>query len=86
MTDRTLERLEDQYRWYDATAGRSQRNFRALKIVQLIVAAAVPVAAAAKAGVVATALIGTTILVLEGVQALFGWQQTGSTTATPPRR
>jgi Protein of unknown function (DUF4231) len=75
MTEGTLARLEDQYRYYDKTASRSQRNFRAVKILQLIVAASVTVAAAAGAGAVVTALIGATILVLEGVQALFGWQQ-----------
>jgi hypothetical protein len=75
MSERTLARLEDQYRYYDKTASRSQRNFRAVKILQLIVAASVTVVAAAGAGAVVTALIGATILVLEGVQALFGWQQ-----------
>jgi hypothetical protein len=35
----------------------------------------VPVAAAASASGVVIAVLGALILILEGVQALFGWQQ-----------
>jgi hypothetical protein len=75
MTDHTLARLEDQFNWYDNTARRSQRLYRIVKVLQLAVAAAVPVTAAAGAGTVTVALIGAVILVLEGVQGLFAWQQ-----------
>lgn len=73
--DPTLERVRSQLEYYEKTARRSQRNFRVVKVLQLIVAAAVPVAATADAGAVITALLGALILILEGVQALFGWQQ-----------
>jgi hypothetical protein len=46
-----------------------------VKIIQLVAAASVSVAAVAGAGAVLSALIGAVILILEGVQALFGWQQ-----------
>ena len=75
MADPTLTRLEDQLGYYERTASRSQKSFRVVKVLQLIVAAAVPVAATAGAGAVVTAMIGGLILVLEGIQALFGWQQ-----------
>jgi uncharacterized protein DUF4231 len=75
MADPTLERLRDQLGWYDKAAGRSQRSFRIVKLVQLVAAASVSVAAVAGAGAVVSALIGAVILILEGVQALFGWQQ-----------
>ena len=75
MADPTLTRLEDQLGYYERTASRSQKSFRVVKVVQLIVAAAVPVTATAGASAVVTASIGGLILVLEGVQALFGWQQ-----------
>ncbi|HEY6886134.1 MAG TPA: DUF4231 domain-containing protein [Solirubrobacter sp.] len=73
--DATLQRLHSQLDYYERAAGRSQRNFRVTKIAQLVVAAAVPVAAAGHAGAVFTAILGALILILEGVQALFGWQQ-----------
>src|SRR3954466_11152167 len=73
--DPTLARIDDQLKYYEATAKRSQKSFRIVKIAQLTVAAAVPVAAAAHAGAVITAALGAFILILEGVQALFGWQQ-----------
>ena len=71
----TLRRVREQLTYYENAAGRSQRNFRVTKIAQLAVAAAVPVGAAAHAGAVFTAVLGACILILEGVQALFGWQQ-----------
>jgi hypothetical protein len=73
--DPTLRRLHAQLGYYEGAAGRSQRNFRVTKIAQLTVAAAVSVSAAAHAGAVFTAVLGALILILEGVQALFGWQQ-----------
>jgi hypothetical protein len=73
--DPTLARVRDQLAYYERTAGSSQRNFRLVKIAQLIVSAAVPVAAAASASGVVIAVLGALILILEGVQALFGWQQ-----------
>ncbi len=75
MSDATLARVKDQLKYYDRTAKRSQASYRVIKICQLLAAAAVPVAAAADAGVVVMASIGALILILEGVQALFGWQQ-----------
>src|SRR3954447_26574383 len=75
MSDPTLARVTDQLKYYDKTAKRSQTSYRLVKIGQLLPAAAVPVAAAADAGVVVMASIGALILILEGVQALCGWQQ-----------
>jgi Protein of unknown function (DUF4231) len=73
--DPTLARVHDQLAYYEKAAGRSQKHFRTVKIGQLIVSAAVPVAAAAHASGVVIAVLGALILILEGVQALFGWQQ-----------
>lgn len=73
--DPTLTRIEDQLGYYERTAARSQKNFRTVKVAQLTVAAAVPVAAAAGASAVLIAVLGALILILEGVQALFNWQQ-----------
>ena len=43
------DRLEQQIAWYDRESTQSQRWFKGLKIVQIVTAAAIPVAAAASA-------------------------------------
>jgi hypothetical protein len=71
----TWLRLEDQIEWYDRVAASNQRWFKWLKVVQIVAAAAVPVVAALAApGWVAGAL-GSLVVVLEGVQQLFQFQQ-----------
>lgn len=71
----TWLRLEDQIEWYDRKAAHHQRWFKWLKVVQIVAAAAVPVMAALGApGWIAGAL-GSVIVVLEGVQQLFQFQQ-----------
>ncbi len=40
-------RLEDQIAWYDAMSQQNQRRFKQLKVCQIVVAAGIPVAAAA---------------------------------------
>ncbi len=68
-------RLEDQIEWYDRAADRQGRWFKWLKVVQIVAAASVAaMAALAAPGWVAGAL-GSLILVLEGVQQLFQFQQ-----------
>ena len=42
-------RLEDQIRWYDSHSLHNQHWFKALKLVQILVAAAIPVAAGLEA-------------------------------------
>jgi Protein of unknown function (DUF4231) len=43
------KRLDDQIAWYDSNSRRNQRWFKTLKICQIVVAAAIPVAAAMSA-------------------------------------
>lgn len=43
------QRLEDEIAWYDSRSRQNQRWFKALKICQIVVAAAIPVAAAMSA-------------------------------------
>jgi uncharacterized protein DUF4231 len=68
-------RLEDQIVWYDAKSGQNQRWFKALKTCQIVVAAAIPVAAAASAPVWLMGAGGAVIVVLEGLQQLQQYQQ-----------
>lgn len=74
-------RLEEQIAWYDRKSGHSQRSFKALKVCQIVIAAAIPVVAGAAGGAWRwlVALGGATIVVLEGLQQLFQYQQNWAT-------
>jgi hypothetical protein len=68
-------RIEAQIGWYDSKSGHHQRWYKRLKIIQLVAAALVPVAAGISAPVWITGGLGSLIVVLEGVQGLFQFQQ-----------
>jgi hypothetical protein len=68
-------RLEEQLAWYDGKAAHNQRWFKALKVCQLVTAAAIPVAAAAGATSWLIGGGGGLIVVLEGVQQMQQYQQ-----------
>jgi hypothetical protein len=72
----TLERLEDQIGWYDRKSRYAQRWFKSLKIVQLVTAGLVPVAAVfVTTGLEkVTAVLGLVILIVEGLQQLNQYQ------------
>lgn len=72
-------RLEDQIAWYDAKSRHNQRWFKLLKVWQIVVAAAIPVAAAAEAPVWLMGGGGALIVVLEGFQQLQQYQQNWTT-------
>lgn len=74
--DPTWERLEDQIGWYDKKSGQSQSAYKRAKVVQLVVAAAVPVSAVLGPPQVVTAALGAVVLTLEAIQQLFQWQTT----------
>ncbi len=69
------DRLEDQLGWYGRKAKQNKDLFHRLKIAQIIVAAAIPVAAAAGATDWLVGGLGAAILVVEGLQQLFQYQQ-----------
>ena len=69
-------RLEDQIAWYDGRSLAAQRTFRALKIVQIVVAAAIPVVSLLNpTDAVIPGALGAAILILEGVQELGMYRQ-----------
>jgi Protein of unknown function (DUF4231) len=68
-------RLEDQIAWYDRESAQSQRWFKGLKVVQIVTAAAIPVAAAASAPLALLGAGGALIVVLEGLQQLQQYQE-----------
>jgi hypothetical protein len=73
------KRLEDQIARYDLKSQHNQRWFKALKICQIVVAAAIPVAAATSAPVWLMGGGGALIVVLEGLQQLQRYQQNWTT-------
>ena len=72
-------RLEDQIAWYDAKSQHNQRWFKVLKILQILVAAAIPVAAAGDAPAWLLGGGGALIVALEGLQQLQQYQQNWTT-------
>lgn len=71
----TWARLEDQIAWYDRESTRNQHWFKGLKVVQIVTAAAIPVAAAASAPLALLGAGGALIVVLEGLQQLQQYQE-----------
>jgi hypothetical protein len=70
-----VDRLEDQLAWYEEKAGRHRRWFQGLKVGQIVVAAAIPAVAAAGASVGVAGALGAVVVVMEGLQQLFQFQQ-----------
>jgi Protein of unknown function (DUF4231) len=69
-------RLEDQREWFGSKAVANERRYRQIKVLQLLAAAAVPVAAAVSAAHWIIAALGGLILVLEGLQQLGQYHDT----------
>jgi Protein of unknown function (DUF4231) len=68
-------RLEDQLDWYERNNARCKQGFHGLKVVQIVVAAAIPVSVALGASAPVAAALGSVIVVVEGLQQLFQYQQ-----------
>ena len=62
--DPTWDRLEDQISWYDRKSGENQRFYKWLKIMEIAVAAALPVVAAVHSPVWVTGGLAAVIVVL----------------------
>jgi hypothetical protein len=72
-------RLEDQIAWYDARSNDNRRWFKGLKVLQIVTAAAIPVAAGADAAAWLVGAGGALIVVVEGLQQLQQYQQNWTT-------
>jgi hypothetical protein len=68
------QRLEDELHWYDTKSNNCQRTFKQFKLLQIVIAAAVPVLAALSAPAAVTASFAAVVVVLEGAQQLYQWQ------------
>jgi hypothetical protein len=64
----------DQLDWYDRKSVAAQRAFKRLKVLEIVVAAAISVVAGVSGPAVVTAALGSTVVVLETVQHLYQWQ------------
>jgi len=71
----TWERLEDQISWYDSKSGHNQRRYKRLKLLELAVAASLPVVAAMHSPIWVTGGLAAVIVVLEGAQHLYQFQE-----------
>jgi hypothetical protein len=66
-------RITSQQAWYQRHAGYSRVWYLSVKVLQLLLAAGVPIAVAVGAPTWLTASLGGAIVVLEGAQQLFQW-------------
>jgi hypothetical protein len=71
----TLGRLDDQLIWYSQKSRSNQQWFIRLKVAGIVIAAAIPFAAGMIAPAWLTGGLGVAVVVLEGVQSLFQFQQ-----------
>jgi hypothetical protein len=70
-----MGRLEEQLRWYEGKSRYNKRAYFSLKVVEIVVAAAIPALAAAGASVGVAGVLGAVVVVLEGLQQLFQFHQ-----------
>jgi len=69
-----MTRLDDQIAWYDGKSVSAQRWFKGLKIVTIVAAAFVPLAAGLGWAPVVVGAIGVLIVVAEAIQHLNQYQ------------
>jgi hypothetical protein len=73
--DPTWDRLEDQIGWYSRKSRENQRLYKWLKLLEIAVAAVLPVVAAVHSPVWVTGGLAAVIVVLEGAQHLYQFQE-----------
>ena len=73
----TLERLEDQLKWYDSKSIYNQKIYKTLKIFEIILAALIPFIVSTEFiphNKLITAFFGVLIVIIEGLQGLNQYQ------------
>ena len=68
-------RLQQQIAWYDGQSMRAMAYYKTIKVLQLVAAATVPVVAGFGASGWVTGSLGSSIVVMEGVQQLFRYHE-----------
>jgi hypothetical protein len=69
------ERLESQLGWYEEKSRHHKRWYQGLKVAQIVIAAAIPVVAAAGASATVAGALGAVVVILEGLQQVFRFQE-----------
>ena len=75
MEELVLGRLDDQLNWYEKRSKTAKQAYQILKLAQIVIAAAIPIVVAAHGSAVIAAVLGGVIVILEGAQQLFQFQQ-----------
>jgi len=73
-TNETLDRLEGQIKWYSQKSAWNQDCFKKLKVAEIIAAAIIPFVAGISAPAWITGSLGVIVVILEGLQNLFQFQ------------
>jgi hypothetical protein len=74
MSEVTMDRLDDQINWYNSKSKRNQSLFKWLKVLEIIIAAAIPLAASVWDNNLFPGACGVSIVIIEGVQGVFQFQ------------
>jgi hypothetical protein len=61
--------------FYDRSAGRAKLWYQGLRVMTLVLAASIPVVAALDGSTIITAILGSSIVVIEGLQQLFQFHE-----------
>ena len=70
--DSGYPRLESQIRWYDRRSGQAQKYYKRIKIAEISCAVLVPLVSQIHA--IATAILGSLVVVMEALQQINQWQ------------
>jgi len=73
--DPTWDRLEDQIGWYSRKSRENQHFYKWLKLLEIAVAASLPVVAAVHSPVWVTGGLAAVIVLLEGAQHVYQFQE-----------
>ena len=74
MTGSALDYLNESAGWYTRAAGRARVLFFATETLVLVVAAAIPVAAAFSGDRRTPAILGAVVVVITGLRSVFRWR------------
>jgi len=79
-------RLDEQIAWYDQRSVRSQRWYKGLRIIEIVVAASIPfmvgyITEARPSVAFVVGLAGVAVAVISGLLAITSTKRTGSSTA-----
>jgi len=71
-----IRTADESYAWYRKAAIRARRAYRISEIAIVAISALIPVSAAALPGQnIITAALGSSVVIISGLKALFHWQE-----------